>query len=336
MTAATNEPKVSEAYPELQHYTGWRGLTGILKSQSLWAFRYDSLNDPTEIVHAQKFLARELFEPFRKIVLDNGAAPRALFEGPLGDGIIQAKLMGWIVTAYQETFYLDADESCPFCIPYVVSMCGLAEDMDYERENGLLSLWRGYRGKDHSDKNTGGIYAVVFDTQKLEVQLNVESLKYQFQDIKFCDVHYDREPLSARKQFESAIADIQTLWKPGDPTEQTNQAFRRFLEVICRMKHRAFFEEKEVRIVAYPVYPDFPSKMRIKGIKYQTYGRLLKPILSFENKPYLDILSDNPDPLPIKKIIVGPSPNQNAELQRLTQLVDGRIEIKASETPYRG
>src|SRR5258708_2396783 len=46
--------------PELHHYTTFAGLEGIVKSNSLWATHYSSLNDSSEILFVKSFLAEEL------------------------------------------------------------------------------------------------------------------------------------------------------------------------------------------------------------------------------------------------------------------------------------
>ena len=41
--------KPDDAVPDLFHYTNSAGLPGILRSRSLWATHFQSLNDPTEM-----------------------------------------------------------------------------------------------------------------------------------------------------------------------------------------------------------------------------------------------------------------------------------------------
>lgn len=42
-----------EQAPELHHYTGWKGLHGIVTTSTLWATHYTELNDFSEIRHFQ-------------------------------------------------------------------------------------------------------------------------------------------------------------------------------------------------------------------------------------------------------------------------------------------
>jgi len=52
---------------ELYHYTGIRGLKGIIESQTLWATHYKYLNDAEEIVHFRDRLPEILRPMFKNI-----------------------------------------------------------------------------------------------------------------------------------------------------------------------------------------------------------------------------------------------------------------------------
>ncbi len=54
----------------------------------------------------------------------------------------------------------------PLAEPYICSFCNHAGDNEYERNNGLLSQWRGYGGE--------GRFALVFDTSGLDRLLSCE------------------------------------------------------------------------------------------------------------------------------------------------------------------
>lgn len=41
-------PDIWEEHKKLYHYTNWDGLSGILKTKSLWATHYRFLNDSSE------------------------------------------------------------------------------------------------------------------------------------------------------------------------------------------------------------------------------------------------------------------------------------------------
>ena len=53
----SDEPNVSEEYPELHHYTDWNGLEGIFTSRTLWATLFSQFNDYTETTHLEELLA---------------------------------------------------------------------------------------------------------------------------------------------------------------------------------------------------------------------------------------------------------------------------------------
>lgn len=56
--------KASEVHPELFHYTGWAGVEGILRTQSLWATHWRYLNDPTEPRTARDLLPKLIAPAF--------------------------------------------------------------------------------------------------------------------------------------------------------------------------------------------------------------------------------------------------------------------------------
>jgi hypothetical protein len=50
--------KQDDAIPDLFHYTDANGLLGILRSRSLWATHFQSLNDTSEMHYAIKPVER--------------------------------------------------------------------------------------------------------------------------------------------------------------------------------------------------------------------------------------------------------------------------------------
>ena len=157
---------VSEAYPELYHYTGITGLKGIIESQTLWATHHAFLNDAEEIIHFRGLLPKVL----NPIV---GAAVRE-YAGRTHVNRLQIEQRGGVDQVSEETtnifvriayrtMFGDKDNP-PLAEPYIVSFC--TANSKREKDHGLLSQWRGY-GKE-------GGYAIVFDTQKIQKLLLME------------------------------------------------------------------------------------------------------------------------------------------------------------------
>lgn len=164
------EPKVSEEYSKLYHYTTLEGLLGILQTNTLWATQYQFLNDYSELVLIRDKLIESYFhiakEECRKL-----SRQRKDFQkiSDRWDGLNKFAIH------YAETMVNAAYKATGENI-YIVSFC--REDKnDYVNSNGLLSQWRGY--------GVGGGFTLVFDTKKMEEILNIEAERYTYDFNRF-------------------------------------------------------------------------------------------------------------------------------------------------------
>ena len=55
-------------HPRLYHYTSRAGLEGIVRSRTLWATYYRSLNDSSEIIHLKEPFIASIIPRFRSII----------------------------------------------------------------------------------------------------------------------------------------------------------------------------------------------------------------------------------------------------------------------------
>ena len=96
------------------------------------------------------------------------------------------------------------------------------------------------------------------------------------------------------------------------------------IKTVPTLKHPAFKEEKEWRLI----YPD--TSIWDDRVKYRDGGKLIVP--------YLRLESDGA-PLPIEKVIIGPTPHGEIEARTLSGLltVHGLAEasVEHSEVPFR-
>jgi hypothetical protein len=67
-------------------------------------------------------------------------------------------------------------------VPFIAPFCTHVNDQSYEKENGLLSQWRGY-GKD-------GGFCIVFDTTAFVTILEAEFNAYNWIHLRIAPVHY--------------------------------------------------------------------------------------------------------------------------------------------------
>jgi hypothetical protein len=322
---------VAEAHPELHHYTTWAGLSGIIKSKSLWSVQYDHMNDPTEFFYSKVFLASELTPILKRDLIvrmrQSAKLARKFREAGGLQRVVDHEVKNWIDAHFNALLYVGIQKKMkiPFCIPHITSFCSHKDDMDYERDNGLLSQWRGY--------GTKGAYALVFDTAKLSDLIRKEYRQYTYHQGSMFDIRYDRQPTEISDDYSHLVESVATsytnhVFGEGDVNVDADT----LLKLATRLKHRGFFEEREVRLVMCPMYQDYadaygdnPDLVKDPKIK----KRHDRP------KPHIALFEDLGEELPINRIIVGPSATQRDDVERTRALVGSKIKIIPSETPYR-
>ncbi len=115
--------------------------------------------------------------------------------------------------------------------------------------------------------------------------------------------------------------------------------FEVFLEALCRIKHYAFKEEREYRLMACDLTPKNKKLIKNttgKNVKkihfYNRNGTLIPYIKLFEKKP------EGSSRLPIKGIIVGPHPeqlNRKYSVEKLLhELEMSDIPVTLSQIPF--
>lgn len=328
---------VSEAYPELLHYTTVAGLSGILDSQSLHATHAAYLNDSTEIKLFFRERLAKILEAGIRAELASDSQLRVLPKLASTPQEADAVLVRYAA----ETAEAIRTVSERFNQPHFV--CFSAPANTRIARDGLLSQWRGY-GKD-------GGYALVFDTAELEGCLGREATTFWFQHVQWGDVHYHQEDddlahaepeiLEAEESLRGAIrAHIK------DPSATTLEStFEPVATLSCFYKHWGFHEEREVRIVAIPPTEELVLQGREAGETRQVrrskaFNRNGTPV------PYLDLFARDPGPptnanerLPIKRVLVGPHPQ--SELRRLAVQEMLRVrgipaQVEVSRIPFVG
>ena len=319
---------VSEAHPQLYHYTTAAGLQGIVESQQLRATNIAYLNDSEE--HTGFFDRRlpGLLEAAVRAAaegIQDVPAERNRFEA---NGGIQAALQ-----ALREFGDAVKSATLKFNNPYVASFCTAMPQQD--PDDGLLSQWRGY-GPD-------GGYAIVFDTHGLEKLLETESKNSHYQYLFWGDVdYYDQDSTSKASQPESVEAEtkvrgvIRKILRSGvgESGEMFEPLFDPITKLSCSHKHRGFREEAEVRIVAIPSHGEFLSvaqesgdRRPIKPIHFVMKNGVLVPYIMLFNPE----ANENLAPLPIVRVIVGPHPDK-FKRQKAVQLMLEQHDVDASVT----
>lgn len=273
----------------LYHYSGVGSLMGMAATKSLWASNVYYMNDSTEIVHACN-------------VLENVLRTRLAFGNPASSETEFLKqFQNWVNSCRSTTYDL-----------FVFSL---------SEEPSILSQWRSYtpHGKGVSigfpqnlltsimQKSNLRIAKCIYDNHEQEEILGglVEKLLITFrQDESTIDLTKAPQSQSYHPYLESFRSDV--------------------LQVLAIIKHKAFEEEKEWRLISeyYPMHT-------IPSIKFREGASMLVPYIEIplgESKPYFE------------KIILGPSPHQNLSMSALSKFLSNQNLCGHTENctiPYR-
>lgn len=295
--------KIYSSYPEIYHYTTVCGLAGILASKSIWATDYRELNDAEELKQSRKFIFSWLRRYFEN-----------KFKGkyPQSDVCEEAKNIADIITsAYIGDIYI-----CSFCF----------HDKDYNKENGLLSMWRAYNNQ----------IAIVFDTkclyENIENKLGKNCIVRLHKVEYFHDKYFPSDKFCSEMKVVKEFSDY--FIKEETKKYMDESRSRKLLEVVSTLcnsiKHKGFEEENEIRIVV-----DRKSPAR-SGTKRQEGLSLISSKFRNCSIEYIEL------PLiieSIKKIVVGPGVGRK-EMDKLKNIVNKYLngdqeKISVSDIPFR-
>ena len=338
----TVEPLVSEVHPELFHYTSTTALRGILGTNTLWATAATHLNDLSEM----KLIWEQLEKPCMEYVDDAirtyivGLPDETQRSRLLDDASSIATTDGKMIANVMRTRLLGDDFSAGMGIPYITSFTTHTDT--FTRENGMLSQWRAY--------GAGEPVAIVVPTKDLERLLKAEYAQFEYfscaladavyLDVDFSLKDYFPDFLDALRMFaqhviqQKPVSDIEVL-------RNTNRLATKLLPAVGRVKHFAFREENECRIIAGLPHESLREE-------YSSHGEQAKPFKPIRHRagrtnpiPYIRLFEKLDETIPIDRIIVGPSANQQAIIDSVSSIINSSdrhtaISIEASEIPYVG
>ncbi|MGJ0514475.1 MAG: DUF2971 domain-containing protein [Methylomicrobium sp.] len=325
--------RLSDVHPELFHYTSNEGLFSILKTQYLIATDWRHLNDISELMHFSELLPRlfrpELVRRATEIASENSEAQQFItLQG--GVDTYCAEQAKYIAEKMYNSLGLN-DENERLLEFYITSFCTPEGAFAEVRNHGLLSQWR-YYGQQ-------GGYALVFDTAELEHLMKLEHSHWDCR-ISFGEVGYSSDsPDVLEKRIESLSVLREVLRKcQFDSSEAFIPLLQPFLDCCIHYKHWAFAEENEVRLVAVLNGPrmlreDEERRERKRDCFTNRENREVPCLNLFEG---LEI--NRACRLPIRKIIVGPGPNQKqneTKLRNFLQDAGYNIEVTCSHIPIR-
>jgi hypothetical protein len=318
---------LTSSHPELP-YTTRSGLEGIWKTNSLWAPHFSNLSDSSEVVLLKKPLEAALTTLFKHPIIENQRKSLRIRRHVEKEGGVEVIARGLAHSFVDGNFVLafTGGEVSPLTEPFICSFCSHANDQPYERENGLLSQWRGY-----------GRYALVFDTRQLDVLLEREWRAHFWAGLNFEKVVYFEGLETLEKEFPEILADASTFITKRLNSQNCSDIdlFASFSKAATLLKHRGFREEREVRIVAMP-YSE--RALADRGMRNELLGRPpIKQVRQLTNsKKYVALFDSLSATLPITRIIVGPGANQKDDHEFARSVVADRVPIVNSETPFIG
>jgi hypothetical protein len=255
-----NEKSVEDEYRELFHYTSIDALKGILKSNNLWATKATHLNDTSEMQRIWPILEDTLVPLYADAVRDyfkdnKNWQDEAQVRGGI-DSIAKTDIANWVKILKDIALGTPGNPGVaePFIVSFSTHSNSTKQDA-YRRKNGRLSQWYGY--------GDGGGVAIVFDTKKLMALLDIETTSFQYWPSSYtADVVYDDEDDLIRR-FPGLFREIPTWMNllGHQQYDEVHELLNRKLSyeimtAASRLKHMAFREEDEVRIVAIPLSID--------------------------------------------------------------------------------
>ena len=323
-----------EGHPEIHHYTTGVGLAGIAESNALWATHFEDLNDSSEVVLFRDPLIEAMERRFRQLLLSERRRSLKAAMKIKKFGGIQAVASGLAAdfagALYQTTFENEA--ALPLGVPFIASFCSHSGDHEYEKQHGLLSQWRGY--------GAGGGFCIVFDTRELVEMIKGELNRRYWVHGAVVDAQYAVDGVTIDQLFPDLLDCCEAVVGPyvrGEATADIPPAmFSLFVGGATRLKHQGFREEREVRIVAIPGSEDLARRVQKEHPEF-----IPTPIPDVQSvkgksrtKRIVKLFDGQGTTLPIRRIIVGPSANQDERIAYARTLVGPEIEITRSATPY--
>ncbi|MBV1702153.1 MAG: DUF2971 domain-containing protein [Hyphomicrobiales bacterium] len=315
-------------HPELYHYTTRAGLEGIMKTRTIWAGHYQSLNDSSEVQHFRERFSSALALKFDAVIQRQQlSVDQRRFYAKEGGPEKLAR--DFVDSLYDSTF--EHKENYGRVEPFISSFCTHAADRIYEQTNGLLSQWRSYTG--------GNGYCVVFDTSALCQLLAEEFDRLYWLHLSIAAVTYDVDGVAVDREFptlfEACERNLQAFFDENAEPELNTAAD--FWEGASRFKHRGFYEEREVRIVAIPGTAKLAEYTKEEHPEFQ-----VQPLPDIRQRPAngplrIALFEGRNVKLPITRVIVGPSRNHDEQAEKVKiarDLLGQAIPVTCSETPW--
>lgn len=301
----------------VSHYTNDRGIFGIIRSQSLRATDFLSLNDKVEFVYALSEIVN------KALAMSVSQVPEDMLKKD-----VESELSKLTINLLKDNIRTQIKNSDGYGGLYVTSFaCGKTEDED---ERGILTLW------DRYTKNEG--YCIQFDLENIARIVDFERERNSYALIKVSEIIYGVDENSEEfnwlvEQYCYRLLIFASKSRPDlnlniDMSRVAVEGvfLLRLLDFCGRHKDPAFSDEREVRILAYP--ENHNQNRALIGIAFK------KKIHQYDNlssKKYI-IIGENRAPGIIpNRILTGPK--NNTSLQIIYDLYPPCPLIRKSDIP---
>lgn len=237
----------------IYHYTSQSGLEGILSSNSLWFSDVEALNDSSEGKYLYSLLSNVLND-----YQDNGGSFKA-FKQQIFDCIININ-RGEIfnssnrrLSCYDDPHYF----ICSFC-----------------ENNDALNMWQYYT---KSENRVG--YNIEFYLNDLWQSIKKSSDLFDFLNLRAYRVLYRLE--EQRELLKHTIKFFYEIWNDSLHKDYVLKGLAEYLYVIkFALKHPAFEQEKEIRIIGKTGRDNFNNALTAGQIKIRSGNDMYIPYIS--------------------------------------------------------
>ena len=274
----------------LFHYASLANVKNIVGGRVLWASDIRYMNDAGELGTAAQLI--------------QAVSANLLHAGKITDAEVLSQFASWVGHRLENGHALFA--AC------------------FSQRGNLLSQWRGYCP-------AGNGYSLGFDP----IELSKTAAEQRFSLVQCI---YDREQqVKLLTEVVAAVVEHARAFGEAAPSERHpdnrfHPAFEALeldlLKVAAALKHGAFFEEQEWRVVSEAV-----TRTDMPEIGYRPGTSMLVPYVHFKLPSAAD------GRLRVAQVFVGPTPHQNLAINSMSSFlssqVDGQIDIWSADIPYR-
>jgi len=308
----------------LFHYTTASGLLGIIGERNFRVTHFRFLNDLSEGSLLDSGLRQVYAEEVERFVQANrNRIDIAAIEGRF------ASISQFAQAEAEVAFTAIFGEHERLAPSFVLSLC--EHTSERERENGLLSQWRGY--------GENGGYCLVFNKQRFEDAILAEKDLHKNCNIVIQKVRYISTPEdSDLRPFRDIIRSIVPKLVDDQQDrlgDDLGKLYGPLISILPFLKNEGFSEENEYRVLVsvFARAKDPKAEKPVEIMFRERAGILVPYIHLFQNHPH-DWLANC-----IERIIVGPghdSDRRQRGVERFLEQKGIKATITRSIIPFVG